>query len=451
MSATAVDDETDLPFVALRDLFDRVAAPAEALPPVQRDAWDTALLRSTQPVAAADHQAVSAAVLGVVRALAAQRPLVVAVDDVTWMDRASERVLRYVVRRLTVEPVGILAARRAAPGTGGDVPLALDGPSLAHRLQLVELGPLDTEALHALLAAQGGPPLPRRTTRQIHRMCGGNPFHAAEIARVVRRRGPAALEEGALPLPHRLMESTAERLAALTPAARQVLTTVAEASAATSTLVSDVLGVDSVDGLADAVADGMLEVDGVNLRFVHPLLRSAVAAAAPDADRRAVHRRLAQIVVDRDERAAHLAASASGPDESIALAVEQAAERAFRRGAPDAAAALARRSVALTPAGAQSASARRKIGQAEYEYRSENLPEAAARLSEVIAELPPGNQRAEALLWLSTVSQDRGRDRPHGRPPARIPACGTTALGSCLRFWRRSARPGRDASRAVLR
>ena len=157
VSATAVDDETDLPFVALRDLFDGVAAPAEALPPVQRDAWDTALLRSTQPVAAADHQAVSAAVLGVVRALAAQRPLVVAVDDVTWMDRASERVLRYVVRRLTVEPVGILAARRAPPGTSSDVSLALDGPSLAHRLRVVELGPLDTEALHGLLAAQGGP------------------------------------------------------------------------------------------------------------------------------------------------------------------------------------------------------------------------------------------------------------------------------------------------------
>jgi predicted ATPase len=82
VSATAVDDETDLPFVALRDLFDGVAAPAEALPPVQRDAWDTALLRSTQPIAAADHQAVSAAVLGVVRALnLAGGPLVVAVDD----------------------------------------------------------------------------------------------------------------------------------------------------------------------------------------------------------------------------------------------------------------------------------------------------------------------------------------------------------------------------------
>ena len=43
----------------------------------------------------------------------------------------------------------------------------------------------------------------------------------------------------------------------------------------------------------------------------------------------------------------------------------------------------------------------------------------------------------------------RGRDRPHGRPPARIPACGTTAPGSCLRFWRRSARQDRGVSRGL--
>jgi putative transposase len=40
----------------------------------------------------------------------------------------------------------------------------------------------------------------------------------------------------------------------------------------------------------------------------------------------------------------------------------------------------------------------------------------------------------------------RGRDRPCGRPPARIPACRTTALGSCLGFWLRGARSGRDAA-----
>ena len=55
-----------------------------------------------------------------------------------------------------------------------------------------------------------------------------------------------------------------------------------------------------------------------------------------------------------------------------------------------------------------------------------------------VCHLPPGTSK-----W------SRGRDRPHGRPPARIPTCGTTASGSCLRFWLRSARSGRDASHGL--
>ena len=42
---------------------------------------------------------------------------------------------------------------------------------------------------------------------------------------------------------------------------------------------------------------------------------------------------------------------------------------------------------------------------------------------------------------------DRGRDRPCGRPPAQIPACAANALGSCLGWWRRTARLGRGVSR----
>jgi hypothetical protein len=59
-------------------------------------------------------------------------------------------------------------------------------------------------------------------------------------------------------------------------------------------------------------------------------------------------------------------------------------------------------------------------------------------LTITVCHLPPGTSK-----W------SRGRDRPHGRPPARIPTCGTTASGSCLRFWLRSARSGRGASHGL--
>ncbi|MGH4024342.1 MAG: AAA family ATPase, partial [Pseudonocardiaceae bacterium] len=186
-AATAVDDEVDLAFGVLRDLLEAIPAESgDALPPVQREALDIALLRSVHLATAADPHAVSAAVLGVVRTVAASTPLVVAVDDAGWLDRSSERVLRYVVRRLTDEPVGILAARR--PDAGHQLPLGLDRPPVRDRLRRLELGPLDAGALHTLLFEQTGLVLPRRIIRQIYRVCGGNPLYALEMARAVCRR-----------------------------------------------------------------------------------------------------------------------------------------------------------------------------------------------------------------------------------------------------------------------
>ena len=182
LAATAVEGEADLPFVGLRDLFEAVWPDAAlALPPPQRAALDVALLRSADPRPVADPHAVCVAALGVIRVLAAQRPLVIAVDDAGWLDRSSDRVLRYLIRRLTTEPVGVLATRR--PGSAA--PLGLDGPPLDARLHRVALGPLDPDAVHTLLTERYGLRLPRRLTRRIHAACGGNPFSAVEIGRTL--------------------------------------------------------------------------------------------------------------------------------------------------------------------------------------------------------------------------------------------------------------------------
>jgi len=136
LAVTAVEGEADLPFVALRDLFESVSPDtALALPPPQRAALDVALLRSADPRAVADQHAVCVAALGIIRTLAAELPLVIAVDDAGWLDRSSDRVLRYVIRRLAAEPVGVLAARRP----GSVAPLGLDGPPLGARLCAVPL------------------------------------------------------------------------------------------------------------------------------------------------------------------------------------------------------------------------------------------------------------------------------------------------------------------------
>ncbi len=400
LAVTAVEGESDLPFVALRDLFESVSPDtALALPPPQRAALDVALLRSADPRAVADQHAVCVAALGMIRTLAAERPLVLAVDDAGWLDRSSDRVLRYVIRRLATEPVGVLAARRP----GSTAPLGLDGPPLDARLHRVALGPLDPDAVHTLLTERCGLPLPRRLTRRIHAACGGNPFSAIEIGRTLSARGERIVDESALPLPGGVLRVTAERIAALSPVAQQALAVVAVSAGASPALLTAALGDDADDALDEAVGEGLLQVDGPAVRFAHPLMRSAAAANLTVRERRRMHARLATLVSDPDECAVHLAASPVGPDESVAAAVEKAARRAFLRGAPDVAAVLAARAVALTPPATGDALIRRRIHVGEYRYRAEDMEAARAALSELLAELPGGELRAEALLWLACV------------------------------------------------
>ena len=90
--------------------------------------------------------------------------------------------------------------------------------------------------------------------------------------------------------------------------------------------------------------------DGI-VRFTHPLLASAVYAELASSERRSVHARLAHVARDLEERARHLALSTVEPDAAVAALLDEAAARAFSRGAPEAAVELAQEAVALTPTG----------------------------------------------------------------------------------------------------
>ena len=406
ISSTAVEGEADLPFVGLRDLMELLPDDAaDGLPPPQRAALDVALLRSEQPDAVADQHAVCVAALGVVRALATDGPVVLAVDDVQWLDHASARVLRYVIRRLRSEPVGILAARRLT--AEAEPPLGMDGPAIGARLSQITLGPLDPNALHALLTQQHGLALQRRVTRRIHAACGGNPFAAVEIGRAVAAaHGPVPTSD-ALPLPPGMLDVTAHRVAALSESGRRALAVAATATAPTVPLLTAALGEQARAGLEEAVAHGLLVVEDAAVRFPHPLLRSAATATLPVREQRALHRALTEIVSDPVERGVHLAAGAIGPDEAVAAAVHTAAHSAFARGAPDTAAVLATRSTALTPPENPQAVGRREIDAAIYHYRAENAEAARKVLVGVVARLPACELRAEALLWLACVRQSQ--------------------------------------------
>lgn len=409
LAATAVDGEADLPFVTLRDLLEDVpSSGAAALPAAQRNALDVALYRATGPVGDAQtgQHAVSVAVLGLVRALAAEAPLLVAVDDVGAIDPASDRVLRYVARRLSTERVGVLVTRR--PTAEPAAPLGLSAPPFGERLQRLALQPLSADEMLALLTDAGGLALPRRVGWAVHRAAAGNPFYGLEIARAVARSGAHVLDEDALPLPGGVSAVTARRVAALTGPARRALAVAAALRTPTVPLIAGIVGPDAVDALEEAADEGLLTVTPTGVAFPHPLLRAAASATLPPDERAELHRRLAVAVADPDERAGHLAAAATGPDESVAAALDAAAGRAFARGAPDAAAVLADRAVALTPAGSPRR-AERRVRTGEYRYRAEDVAGAAVALEAALDDLPAGELRAEALLWLCYVRQAQNR------------------------------------------
>jgi AAA ATPase domain len=182
LSCRAAESEARLSYAALGDLFD---FELPDLPAPQQRALDAALLRAEVEGAPPDQRAVSVASLGVLRALATSGPVIVAIDDVQWLDAPSARVLAFVVRRLEDAPIRVLVALRL--GSGGD-PLGL-GQTGPAPLQRVPMGPLQEEAMTRLLRDRAEEGLTHPVLLRLHRISQGNPFFALEIARALTRRG----------------------------------------------------------------------------------------------------------------------------------------------------------------------------------------------------------------------------------------------------------------------
>ena len=228
LSCRPSEAEARYSFSGLTDLLG--TAVPEGLPAPQQKALETALALTAaeRPV---DEGVLAFAFLGAVRTLAAEGSVVLAVDDVQWLDQPSLALLRYAISRFEDERVAVFLTAR------GEVPLWLarvDGT-----LEL-ELRPLSVGALHELLRRRLDAALPRPVLLRIWEASGGNPFFALELARALQRRG-GRIEPGAeLPVPETLEELVLERLRALTPEADEVCRVVAAASEPTVPLVEQI-------------------------------------------------------------------------------------------------------------------------------------------------------------------------------------------------------------------
>jgi hypothetical protein len=337
----------------------------------------------------------------VIRRLAAQGPVVIAIDDIQWLDRPSAMTLDYALRRLGSEPVGLLASARA--GAGGDVTSPAGAGLAAGHLGHLRIGPLAPADFEAAIWAAAGSRLSRLIVRRLFEASGGNPLYGRELARVLGRLDSEPLPGEPLPVPGGLQGVLSARIAALPPEVQDVLLAASCLRAPTASALERAGGPRAWAAVQSAADEGVVEVEGSRVRFTHPLFASAIYSGAAARRRREVHRKLSLIAANAEERARHQALSVEGPDEEAGAALARAAQAAAARGAPGAAAELAELAVARTPAELAPVRRHRRLDAAEFLYRAGDTIRARHAVEAVAQDMPSGGERAEALLALARV------------------------------------------------
>ena len=391
--------EAAFSFAALADLLRPVLPEGLGrLPGPQRRSLSAALLLEEVEGSAPAEGTIAYAVYQLLGELSGGA-LLIAVDDVQWLDAASASVLSFALRRLTTAPVAILVARRS---TGNEpAPLGLDRALPSEQLRRLRLGPLSVGATHRLLGERVGVSFPRPTLIQIHETSGGNPFYALELGRALKQSGRRADVGERLAIATSLKGLVSARLAALSEDVREVLEPSELLSQPTVSIVEAVASdTATVRGrLRTAESAEILELDDERVRFSHPLLAACVEAELDPRRRRSLHHRLAELVGDPEQRARHLALGASGPSAEVAHQLEAASAIAAFRGASVAAAELAELSVSLTPGDvADEVLRRRQLLAADHHYASGDVARSRAILELLLDHLPAGSERAK-VLW----------------------------------------------------
>lgn len=393
--------EMPLAFSALSDLLGTVAdAFLPKLPPPQRAALEISLLLRDVAEAPPDQRAVSLATLTLLRTAAQETPLLLAIDDVQWLDSSSARVLAFVLRRIENDRCRVLMTRRIENGDG-TLPADLDlGARSPETFETRTVGPLSFGAIRAVIRTRLSAHLPRKLLNSICEASGGNPFYAMELARAQLERSEIGPGQP-LQVPESLSGLIRRRLAELPSPARDALLICATLSHPTLASLGD-----DAAALGDAIDAGIVEIDNERVQFTHPLRASVVYAEASEAERRNAHARAAGLTKNSEERARHLALASTDPDESVAQELEKAAKAASARAAPAAAAELSELASKLTPRGDRKALARRQMATAEHLFATGEIERCRALLESLAEDLGPCPERADALVLLSETVAD---------------------------------------------
>jgi DNA-binding CsgD family transcriptional regulator len=341
----------------------------------------------------------SLALLDALAVRSAHRMVLILVDDAQWLDTPSWEALAFAARRLAADPVGLIMAMR-------------DGPRTEARLARMSVPELAVEALSAehsaALLDERAPNLDRGLRPRILAEAAGNPLALTELAAAAMRAGEAGLLPSSLPLTTRLERTFGVSIAEVPVSTRELLLVAAldeddrldDILSAAALVVGVPLTVEDVE---PAVATRLVEItDSFQIRFRHPLVRSAIRHEASPARRQRAHAALARTASDPDRAVRHRAAATVGTDEQVADDLDQLADRLQRRGADGAAAPLWVRAAQLTSDVRRRAS--RLLRALETTLEVADHATAARLLGAIVATDLPVEGRV-MLEWLREVTE----------------------------------------------
>jgi DNA-binding CsgD family transcriptional regulator len=442
LSSRPAEAEQALVHVGLGDLLEDVLDEAlPALPAPRRNALGVAMLRDASSSGApVDHRAVALAVRDVLQFLGRDEPVLVAIDDVQWLDASSAAALTFALRRLPASRVLLLLTRRLAEGLQTST---LEDALPLGRAHLVRVGPLSIGAVQRLLRDRLGLGFGRQTLLRVREQSGGNPFFAIELGRVLE----ADLSPlDALPVPKTLEELLGGRIAGLPWSTLEALGFVA----ALGTLSESLLQRAGIgEGVIEpALAAQVIErIDGV-IRFTHPLLASVLYRNLGER-RWGIHATIARLAEDPLVRARHLALSTDHPNAAVAAVLDDAMILAVERGAVAASAELAERALRLTPPGESEARSRRTLAAARAHHVAGDWTRSRAMATDLLTQTEDGSWRAEAFILLAELNVDNVAELlQQALSEATSPA--TQSVIHCRLAWATRFAPEFDHATAAL-
>lgn len=398
LRTTGIEAENELGFAGLYSLLHPVADYLKGLPEPQAAALRSALGLGRGVRRTPDRLAVAAGTHGLLTTVAEAEPLLILVDDLHWLDRASQEALLFALRRLDRDAIACLLTVRP-PGPAG--------------LPRLDVTGLSSDAAERLVEAVAGKRPAPETARRLYAETGGNPLALVELSAALTAEQLAGAELPGAPLEpgDAIRQRFAARLDRLSPPARTALLVAAAAghcSWAEMSAAAARLGAVDATALGEAETAGLIRLASTGVEFSHPLVRSVAYHVAVPAQRRAAHLALAEALTGRDaERAAwHLAAAATGPDDEAAAALDAAARLAVAKGAPLAAAAAWERAAMLSSAAEPGAA--RRAEAAEAALKGGDL-DRARRLTEILPTTGSLAHRARMLAVRGRLQLTTGR------------------------------------------